>query len=139
MFSNRDGHFYGQKTFVFFKITPSKHLSFLHYGEKEICVLFSERRFFMKHKLKICVSKKSPKDGVVTYKKISPEVKVKDFIGDFNKVTIIVPRDSADYGRILTINHFKLITFCKAKIIAQYTYYNDWAIIAANCAKLFTY
>ena len=64
--------------FNFFQfIPPSKRPSFLHYGEKEICVLFSERRNFMKHKLKI-----------------SPDVKVKDLIGESNKVTIIVPGDS---------------------------------------------
>ena len=81
--------------FYFFGISPpSKHPSFLHYGEKEICVLFSERRNFMKHKLKIGVSKNSPKSNIVTYKKVSPDVKVKDLIGESNKVTIIVPGDS---------------------------------------------
>ena len=48
----------------------------------------------MKHKLKIGVSKKSPKSNIVTYKKISSEVKVKNLIDDSNKVTIIVPGDS---------------------------------------------
>ena len=35
----------------------------------------------MKHKLTIGVSNKSPKSRVVTYKKVSPETKVKDVIG----------------------------------------------------------
>ena len=57
----------------------------------------------MKHKLKIGVSKNFPKSNVVTYKKVSPDVKVKDLspdvkvkdlIGESNKVTIIVPGDS---------------------------------------------
>ena len=43
----------------------------------------------MKHKLTIGVSNK-----VVTYKKVSPETKVKDVIGDGRKVAIIVPGDS---------------------------------------------
>lgn len=48
----------------------------------------------MKHKLRIGVSNKSPKSRVVTYKKVSPETKVKDVIGDGRKVAIIVPGDS---------------------------------------------
>ena len=48
----------------------------------------------MKHKLTIGVSNVSPKSRVVTYKKVSPEMKVKDVIGDANKVAIIVPGDS---------------------------------------------
>ena len=48
----------------------------------------------MKHKLEIGVSKNSSKSSVVTYKKISPKVKVKDLIDESNKVTIIVPRNS---------------------------------------------
>lgn len=48
----------------------------------------------MKHKLRIGVSNKSPKSRVVTYKKVSPEAKVKDVIGDASKVAIIVPGDS---------------------------------------------
>ena len=48
----------------------------------------------MKHKLTIGVSNKSPKSRVVTYKKVSPEAKVKDVVGDASKVAIIVPRDS---------------------------------------------
>lgn len=48
----------------------------------------------MKHKLTIGVSNKSPKSRVVTYKKVSPETKVKDVIGDASKVAIIVPGDS---------------------------------------------
>lgn len=54
----------------------------------------------MKLKLKIGISKNSPKSNVVTYKKVSPDVKVKDLIGESNKVTIIVPRDSIKYGRV---------------------------------------
>lgn len=54
----------------------------------------------MKHKLKIGASKNSPKSRVVTYKKVSPDVKVKDLIGESNKVTIIVPGDSVKYGRV---------------------------------------
>lgn len=48
----------------------------------------------MKHKLTIGVFNKSPKSRVVTYKKVSPETKVKDVIGDASKVAIIVPGDS---------------------------------------------
>lgn len=49
----------------------------------------------MKHKLTIGVSKKSPKESVVTYKKVSPDAKVKDLIKETNnKVAIIVPGDS---------------------------------------------
>lgn len=48
----------------------------------------------MKHKLTIGVSNASPKSRVVTYKKVSPETKVKDVIGDASKVAIIVPGDS---------------------------------------------
>lgn len=48
----------------------------------------------MKHKLTIGVSNVSPKSRVVTYKKVSPETKVKDVIGDASKVAIIVPGDS---------------------------------------------
>ena len=40
----------------------------------------------MKHKLRIGVSNVSPKNRVVTYKKVSPETKVKDVIGDASKV-----------------------------------------------------
>ena len=40
------------------------------------------------------VSNASPKSRVVTYKKVSPETKVKDVIGDASKVAIIVPGDS---------------------------------------------
>ena len=54
-------------------------------------MLFLERRNFKKHKLKIGIYKNSPKSNVVTYKKVSPDVKVKDLIGESNKVTIIVP------------------------------------------------
>ena len=39
----------------------------------------------MKHKLTIGVSNASPKSRVVTYKKVSPETKVKDVIGDASK------------------------------------------------------
>ena len=48
----------------------------------------------MKHKLTIGVSNRSLKSRVVTYKKVSPEMKVKDVIGDTSKVAIIVPGDS---------------------------------------------
>ena len=48
----------------------------------------------MKHKLTIGVSNASPKSRVVTYKKVSPDAKVKDVIGDASKVAIIVPGDS---------------------------------------------
>ena len=40
----------------------------------------------MKHKLRIGVSNVSPKSRVVTYKKVSPETKVKDVIGDASKI-----------------------------------------------------
>ncbi len=48
----------------------------------------------MKHKLTIGVSNRFPKSRVVTYKKVSPDTKVKDVIGDASKVAIIVPGDS---------------------------------------------
>ncbi len=48
----------------------------------------------MKHKFTIGVSNVSPKSRVGTYKKVSPETKVKDMIGDASKVAIIVPEDS---------------------------------------------
>lgn len=48
----------------------------------------------MKHKLTIGVSNTSPKSRVVTYKKVSPETKVKDVIGDASKVASIVSGDS---------------------------------------------
>ena len=48
----------------------------------------------MKHKLTIGVSNVSQKSRVVTYKKVSPDAKVKDVIGDASKVAIIVPGDS---------------------------------------------
>ena len=48
----------------------------------------------MKHKLTIGVSNVSSKNRVVTYKKVSPEMKVKDVIRDASKVAIIVPGDS---------------------------------------------
>ena len=47
----------------------------------------------MKHKLKIGASKNSLKSSVVTYKKVSPDVKAKELISESNKVTIIVPGD----------------------------------------------
>ena len=43
----------------------------------------------MKHKLTIGVSNTSPKSRVVTYKKVSPETKVKDVIGDASKVAAL--------------------------------------------------
>ena len=48
----------------------------------------------MKHKLTIGASNKAPMNKVVAYKKVSPDTKVKDVIGDANKVAIIVPGDS---------------------------------------------
>ena len=48
----------------------------------------------MKRKLRIGVSNASPKSRVVTYKKVSPEAKVKDVVGDTSKLAIIVPGDS---------------------------------------------
>ena len=62
-----------------------------------VCLLFSrnyKEEKVMKHKLIVSVSNASPKSRVVTYKKVSPEMKVKDVIGDANKVAIIVPGDS---------------------------------------------
>ena len=59
----------------------------------------------MKHKLRIGVSKVSPKNRVVTYKKVSPETKVKDVIGDASKVAIIVPGDSVK--SVVTIEETK--------------------------------
>ena len=58
-----------------------------------MCALLGKEKV-MKHKLRIGVSNKSPKSRVVTYKKVSPETKVKDVIGDGRKVAIIVPGDS---------------------------------------------
>ncbi len=59
----------------------------------------------MKHKLTIGVSNKSPKSRVVTYKKVSPEAKVKDVIGDASKVAIIVP---GEYRKGIALNNFKM-------------------------------
>ena len=54
----------------------------------------------MKHKLKISVSNNSSEKRVNTYKKVSPDVKVKDLIRESNKVIIMVPVDSVKYKRI---------------------------------------
>lgn len=64
----------------------------------------------MKHKLTIGVSNKSPKSRVVTYKKVSPEAKVKDVIGDASKVAIIVPWDSV---KSVTIEETKEASYGK--------------------------
>lgn len=58
----------------------------------------------MKHKLTIGVSNVSPKSRVVTYKKVSPDAKVRDVIGDASKVAIIVPEDSV---KSVTIEEIK--------------------------------
>lgn len=63
----------------------------------------------MKHKLTISVSNVSPKNRVVTYKKVSPETKVKDVIGDASKVAIIVPGDSV---KSVTIKKTKSRNLC---------------------------
>lgn len=65
-----------------------------------MCVLISERRSFMKHKLKNIVSNNSSKKRVDTYKKVSHEIKVKRLIGELDKIIIIVPGDSAKYRRV---------------------------------------
>ena len=62
----------------------------------------------MKHKLTIGVSNKSPKSRVVTYKKVSPEAKVKDVVGDASKVAIIVHGDSV---KIVTIKNQRIEIF----------------------------
>lgn len=64
----------------------------------------------MKHKLRIGVSNASPKNRVVTYKKVSPETKVKDVIGDASKVAIIVPGDSV---KSVTIEETKEASYGK--------------------------
>lgn len=64
----------------------------------------------MKHKLRIGVSNVSPKSRVVTYKKVSPEAKVKDVIGDASKVAIIVPGDSV---KSVTIEETKEASYGK--------------------------
>ena len=64
----------------------------------------------MKHKLTIGVSNKSPKSSVVTYKKVSPDAKVKDVIGDASKVAIIVPGDSV---KSVTIEETKEASYGK--------------------------
>ena len=64
----------------------------------------------MKHKLTIGISNKSPKIRVVTYKKVSPETKVKDVIGDASKVAIIVLGDSV---KSVTIEETKEATYGK--------------------------
>ena len=64
----------------------------------------------MKHKLRIGVSNKSPKSRVVTYKKVSPETKVKDVIGDGRKVAIIVP---GDFVKSVTIEETKEASYGK--------------------------
>ena len=48
----------------------------------------------LKYKLIIGVSNRSPKNRVVTYKKVSLEVKVKDEIVDASKTAIILPGNS---------------------------------------------
>ena len=48
----------------------------------------------MKYKLIIGVSNSSPKNRVITYKKVSLEAKVKDAIVDASKAAIILPRNS---------------------------------------------
>lgn len=63
----------------------------------------------MKHKLRIGVSNVSPMSRVVIYKKVSPETKVKDMIGDASKVAIIVPRDSV---KTVTIEKLKSSNLC---------------------------
>ena len=60
----------------------------------------SLKEFFIKHKLKISVSNNSSEKRVNTYKKVSPDVKVKDLIRESNKVIIMVPVDSVKYKRI---------------------------------------
>lgn len=92
-FSDRDV-FFVDKIFYFFEILPHQNTLVFSIMVRRRYVLFLERRNFIKHKLKIGVSKNSPKSSVVTYKKVSPEVKVKDLIGESNKVTMIVPRGS---------------------------------------------
>ena len=64
----------------------------------------------MKHKLTIGVSNVSPKNRVITYKKVSPEMKVKDVIGDASKVAIIVPGDSV---KSVTIEETKEASYGK--------------------------
>ena len=64
----------------------------------------------MKHKLRIGVSNVFPKSRVVTYKKVSPEAKVKDVIGDASKVAIIVPGDSV---KSVTIEETKEASYGK--------------------------
>ena len=49
----------------------------------------------MDHKIKICVSKEPPKDGVVSYKKTTVKKNLfRKLFGDSQKVTIIIPGDS---------------------------------------------
>lgn len=49
----------------------------------------------MDHKIKISVSKESPKDGVVSYKKTTVKKNLfRKLFGDSQKVTIIIPGDS---------------------------------------------
>lgn len=64
----------------------------------------------MKHKLTIGVSNVSSKSRVVTYKKVSPDAKVKDVIGDASKVAIIVPGDSV---KSVTIEETKEASYGK--------------------------
>ncbi len=64
----------------------------------------------MKHKLNIGVSNASPKSRIVTYKKVSPDAKVKDVIGDASKVAIIVPGDSV---KSVTIEETKEASYGK--------------------------
>lgn len=64
----------------------------------------------MKHKLTIGVSNVSSKSRVVTYKKVSPDAKVKDVIGNASKVAIIVPGDSV---KSVTIEETKEASYGK--------------------------
>ena len=73
-----------------------KGWSFSPYGEGQVIKYSLRRRNKnMNHKLKISVSKESPKDGIVSYKKLSLKKKLfKKLFGDTQKVTIIIPGDS---------------------------------------------
>lgn len=88
------------QTFLFGISRPSKYPSFLHYCEKEKCVLLLKKRNLIEYKLKIGVSKSSPKKSVGAYNKVSPDAKVKGLIVESNKVIIIVPRYSVKYERL---------------------------------------
>ena len=60
----------------------------------------------MKHRLKICVSKKPVNKGVVAWRKVSVRERFLRFLlGDKTKLTVIVPGDSVEELSIQEVAH----------------------------------